>query len=309
MFGVYRFRKWLKKKLMSLSGIPAHLVRYPFGNEPWKRKNLDVFRDIGIGDVLMCTSVLREVRKKNPKIYIRFYTDYPELIDGLSYINEVHLAKFAPRSAIKLRYEEAIPTKVHLAKIMGGCLGIKVSDTTPDCIIDYGLSDSYKKIWSDKKTIIVLLRASRWTPNKDWPIEYWDKLISTIANKYRIVLIGAQSFFEKQNISFAKYCLDLRDKISLKELVALIAASDLYVGPVSGPSHIAAAVGIPSVEICGGYELPENTNYSKSKKLAHRISCSPCWLQTDCPYEKKCLTSILPSEVEKNIESILGKSP
>jgi len=106
--------------------------------------------------------------------------------------------------------------------------------------------------------------------------------------------------------------VDLRDKTSLEELAAVVAASDLYVGPVSGPMHIAVAVGTPSVTICGGYESPRGYEHTAGVKsttnvfLSSNLPCSPCWLREPCPIGLKCLNSISPAQVEKAIAGVLG---
>src|SRR5262249_8824214 len=53
------------------------------------RPTFDIARFGGIGDVLMCTPGLRELKRKNPKVYIRFYTNHTALVRGLPYIDEV----------------------------------------------------------------------------------------------------------------------------------------------------------------------------------------------------------------------------
>jgi ADP-heptose:LPS heptosyltransferase len=75
----------------------------------------------------------------------------------------------------------------------------------------------------------------------------------------------------------------------------------VFVGPVSGPSHIAAAVGIPAVVIIGGYEHPKNTSYDRHTNLYTAVRCAPCWLREPCPYELKCLKMIRPGTVESEV--------
>jgi ADP-heptose:LPS heptosyltransferase len=101
--------------------------------------------------------------------------------------------------------------------------------------------------------------------------------------------------------------IDLRGSTSIEALVAAIAAADLYVGPMSGPAHIAAAAGTPGVIIYGGYEPPAYTEYPDRVGLATAVDCSPCWLATPCPYDRKCLRAIVPATVEATIWSLWEK--
>jgi ADP-heptose:LPS heptosyltransferase len=86
--------------------------------------------------------------------------------------------------------------------------------------------------------------------------------------------------------------------------VAAIAAADLLVVPDSGPMHIAAAVGTPSVVIYGGYTDPECTGYAGNINLYSPVPCAPCWLRSPCPYDKKCLHQILPNQVEAAVKQL-----
>jgi ADP-heptose:LPS heptosyltransferase len=303
MFGTYRLRKKIERRVLGLSGHPARLLRSLItGRKPWKQNMIDISRPEGIGDILMCTPALREIKLLNPGIRIRFYTDLPQLVTGLPYIDEVLPMKEAPSTSISLKYEDAIPSFQHLARIMGDCIGIRVRDVTPDVIVQKKLADHYRNEWGVGKTIVALMSASKFTPNKDWPLNYWKDLLKRLSQQFRIVLIGSDKV---STLQFSEKCVDLRNRTRIDELVSVIAAADLYIGPISGPYHIAAATGRPSVVIGGGYELPENTYYKGSVILSNRPECSPCWLRTQCPHEKKCLTAILPSEVEEAVLRIL----
>src|SRR5262245_13990932 len=67
--------------LRSRSGATARLLRYPMPlSAPWRRDSLDIGRPGGIGDVLMCTPALRELKRKNPMSYVRFYSNYAALV-------------------------------------------------------------------------------------------------------------------------------------------------------------------------------------------------------------------------------------
>ena len=311
MFGTYKHRIKIERYIHGNFEFLSRIYRYPLPfSEPWRKNELEIGRNGGIGDVLMCTPALREAKKRNPKIYIKFYTNLPELVRGLPYIDEVLLFPkiFGKNNKIiRMIYEDFTPLNFHIAKFFGNILGVNLKNVKPDCMVNNGLKNHYKNQWGKEKTIVVLIRASQFTPNKNWPLEYWDELIESISKKYLVILIGSGNIKEEQNIVSAKNCIDLRNKTNLEEMVGVIGSSDLYLGPVSGPYHIAAAFNRPSIIINGGYELSINTFYHNSNWFSTDLLCSPCWLRTECPYEKKCLTSIFPLEIEKKISAILNE--
>jgi ADP-heptose:LPS heptosyltransferase len=253
----------------------------------------------GIGDVLMCTPVLRELKRRRTGCRIRFYTDFPSLVSGLPYVDEVMPKAATRHNVVFLEYENALPPRVHLVQIFADCLGLRVRDVQPDCVIDPALVERFRAAWRDlaRPHIILSRHASKWTPNKEWPDFHWAELIGRLVRNAGVIEIGGA--VETATENFGANYVDLRGRTSLGEFSAAIAAGDLHIGPVFAPVHIAAAAGKRSVVIIGGYEDPSNTAYPGNIGLSTPVACSPCWLRTPCPHDRKCLNVISPRQVEE----------
>jgi ADP-heptose:LPS heptosyltransferase len=295
------------------SGPIARLLLHPVSlKRPWTRSTIELARNAALGDVLMCTPVMRELKRRNPRCYIRFYTDYGSLVNGLPYINEVLPYDQSPPGVLYLSYEDAVPPEVHISRILGDKLGLKIVDTHPDCVVRGDLAEDYRQSLAHlpHPWIVFLRRASPWTPNKNWPDPSWVALITSLARQATVIEIGQEEASAGAIIS-PNY-VDMRGRTSLEQLAALIAVADLYVGPVSGPMHIAVAAGTPSVTICGGYESPRGLEHPTGVKTTPNVllssspPCAPCWLREPCPIGLKCLTSILPVQVGNAINGVLG---
>ncbi len=91
--------------------------------------------------------------------------------------------------------------------------------------------------------------------------------------------------------------------------MAAIGAADLHIGPVSGPVHIAAAVGTPAVVIYGGYEHPVCSGYAGNINLYSPVHCAPCWLVEPCPFALECLRMISPRMVEQSVQELWERTP
>jgi ADP-heptose:LPS heptosyltransferase len=309
---LHDIRMKIARPVLRRSGPLARFLWHP---NPLKRvrnrPTIELARELALGDVLMCTPVLRELKRRNPDRSIRFYTKYGPLVNGLPYIDEVLPYDQKPAGALDMCYEEAVPPEVHLSRIIGDSVGLEVTDTRPDCIVRGDLVESYRQSLAHLPSprIVFLRRAGPHTPNKNWPDPNWVILINTLARNATVIEIGQESAAAGA-IASCNY-VDLRGRTSLEQLAAIIAASDLYIGPLSGPMHIAVAVGTPSVTICGGYEHPRGVEHAASLKsttnvfLSSHLPCSPCWLRKPCPIGLKCLTSISPAQVEKAIAGIL----
>ena len=270
---------------------------------PWRR-SVHICRSGALGDVLMCTPAMRALKQANPRCRIHFYTDYPDVVRGLWYVDEISSSGKRPRRSLWMAYEGEPPRRCHLARIMGKRIGVLVKDVRPDCYINKKLVEQFRSIWQDlpHPHILVQRRAGAFTPNKNWPDDFWKQLMA-ITLKFGTVIEIGEYREDQAHFTFPNY-IDLRGKTDLQELVAAIAAADILVGPVSGPVHIASAVCTPAVVILGGYEVPENTLYPGNKVLYTPIECSPCWLKTPCPIDRECLRRISPQSVQKAIDEL-----
>lgn len=87
-------------------------------------------------------------------------------------------------------------------------------------------------------------------------------------------------------------------KLNLREVRELISRSALFVGPDSGPMHIAATTSTPIVALFGP-TLPAHFSpwQAKAYLIEKDFDCRPC-RQKRCIYEDfRCLRSITPDEV------------
>jgi ADP-heptose:LPS heptosyltransferase len=271
---------------------------------PWRHASLHIARGDGVGDVLLCTPALREIKRLNPRCHITFYTNHPSLLYGLELCDEVRPFADRPRHALVPSYEHTVPPQRHLAQIVGDSLGVSVADVTPTCAINKGHHERLSRILAQhgRPIVVVNRKAGPWTPNKDWPDSYWMELLQQLLSRHVVVEIGAKG---EAILDDHEHYLDFRARTTLEELIALMAAADVHVGPISGPVHIAAAVGTPSVVIYGGYEHPRNSHYDGNIDLHSSPPCAPCWLTSACPHEKRCLTVLTPAMV---LEAILSKT-
>ena len=263
---------------------------------PYRRSRLEIVRKGGLGDVLMCTPALRELKRANPMCYVIFFTGYKTLVEGLPYIDEVRDASDCPDAAITLSYQLSVPPRRHIASILGDYLGVRVDEVRPDCVVDEELVLNYLREWDGlpRPRIIVSRYAGPWTPNKDWHEEYWHELLEDLVVRNTVIEIGDKpAEFYPASSRYVNYV----GKTSIEQLVAIMAAADLHIGPMSGPVHIAAAVQTPAVVIYGGYEHPICSSYPGNLDLYTPIACSPCWLREPCPIGKLCLGHITPSAV------------
>lgn len=106
---------------------------------------------------------------------------------------------------------------------------------------------------SDTLSIGLVIESHPAGAHRDWPIENFVSLVQQMQteqpNRY-FVLIGSKLPEAKVRLlqsTLRDHLIDLSGKLSLRQSAAVINELDLYVAVDTGPSHIAAALGTPSV--------------------------------------------------------------
>lgn len=120
---------------------------------------------------------------------------------------------------------------------------------------------------------------------KRWYPQYYAELINRLIAQFdcEVVLIGSKTEWElaefiRGSVKNAGNVFNLAGKPNLRQLIALEARCSLFIGGDSGPTHIAAAVGTPSVMLFG----PSDPRLVAPRGAHHRYAwkqptCSPCY--------------------------------
>jgi len=157
-----------------------------------------------------------------------------------------------------------------------------------------------------------VLHVAAGTAAKRWPIEHWRELIGRIVLSYgaQVVLVGTASdrTIAEQILGTAPCpgVVDWTGRTDVAGLAALLEQADLLVGTDSGPAHLAAAVGTPTVVLFSGTNsLPQWQPYGEDVRVVRRpVACSPCHLRR-CPLAgHPCMSGLTPRLVAEAIEAL-----
>jgi len=158
------------------------------------------------------------------------------------------------------------------------------------------------------ETTVILNAPTRWQ-SKRWPndrfAELGDRLSCCL--QARIILTGGR---EDRGLAGEIACRMHRPSVvvagrtNLKELCALLKEVDLMITCDSGPMHIAAALGTPTVALFGPTDPKRTGPYGGGHRvLQGRADCAPCFKRS-CP-ENRCLQGITVEEVFSAAEEAL----
>jgi heptosyltransferase-3 len=151
---------------------------------------------------------------------------------------------------------------------------------------------------------------------KDWGQENWRALLGRLSVRfsgYGLALIGAKEDADVSEYAardWAGPSVNLCGKLSPRETAAIFAEAQVFLGPDSGPMHLAACAGVPCVIAFSarglpGVWYPAGNNH---RIIYHQVNCFGCNLETCIAEGRKCLTSISVEEMAAAVESVLGSS-
>lgn len=96
----------------------------------------------------------------------------------------------------------------------------------------------------------------------------------------------------------------LAGKTSISELVGVLANAVALVSNDTGPAHLGAALGIPTVTVFGPTEqFATHPTGPRAVAVSHPVECAPC-MQRDCPIDHRCMTRLEVAEVLRAVESV-----
>jgi ADP-heptose:LPS heptosyltransferase len=164
----------------------------------------------------------------------------------------------------------------------------------------------------------IVLAPGAGAPVKRWPLERLTALAADLVGRHGVdvVLVGsaddrAQAAALAATLPAARV-RDLTAAMPLADLPALLRGASLFVGYDSGPSHIAAALGVPTVCVFAGVSdasvwHPVGPAVTVVAGLA---GCSPCrlTLPETCPNGLACLTAITVETVRDACERYLSSA-
>ena len=153
---------------------------------------------------------------------------------------------------------------------------------------------------------------------RQWPAEHFAALIDLMMEKngVNIVLIGGNEEAELADEVLAQVLrrdgvVSLVGKTSLRQLPELLRACALYIGNNSGPKHIAAALGVPTIGLHSGVvdAIEWGPIGQRAVALRRNMTCSPCYLARleDCPRNFACMRGLEPTSVQEVAEVFLAR--
>jgi len=146
-------------------------------------------------------------------------------------------------------------------------------------------------------------RAKRWLPERFAATA--DQLSER--DNFQTIIVGAPGDRDAARAvagQMRSNVADLTGRTSLAELKAVLACTALVVSNDTGTSHVAAALGVPTVTIFGPTEdFATRPLANLAAVVRHPVECSPCMLR-DCPIDHRCMTRVTVADVYRAAQDL-----
>jgi ADP-heptose:LPS heptosyltransferase len=141
--------------------------------------------------------------------------------------------------------------------------------------------------------------------SKDWGQEKWSELLTRLSAElpeYALALIGAREESSLGDYAAAGWkgpVLNLCGELTPRESAAVIRHARLFLGPDSGPMHLAAANGVPCAIPFSSIDHPGRAFPIGEihRPIYHPVACSHCMLSVCVEKKKICINSITVEEM------------
>jgi ADP-heptose:LPS heptosyltransferase len=149
---------------------------------------------------------------------------------------------------------------------------------------------------------------------REWPATHFNRLVDLLpAERFRIIVTGVAA--EREEL--LRECpaliqrdriVDLMGRLELEQFIALTRAADGLVGNSTGPLHISAAVGTPTLGVFPGRHLANARKWGpigvRAETYSFRETCEPG--PGRCPFRYagegcSCMTGIDPGAVAERV--------
>jgi lipopolysaccharide heptosyltransferase III len=140
---------------------------------------------------------------------------------------------------------------------------------------------------------------------KDWGASNWRQLLEKLSlalPDHALAMVGAKEDWQVSEYVAALWrgpVVNLCGALTPRETAAALRSASLFLGPDSGPMHLASVAGVPcaigfAARTMPGIWYPIGR---RNRVIYHRVDCMGCNIETCIEQKKKCLTSITVDEM------------
>jgi lipopolysaccharide heptosyltransferase II len=158
---------------------------------------------------------------------------------------------------------------------------------------------------------LVLNAGAAYGSAKRWHEDRFADVANILASEMNlsVALIGSESERPIADVIRAhmkRHSAILNGRTSLETLIGVLAESSLMITNDSGPMHIAAALGVPTVAVFGSTDERVTSPFGpRTRVVKNPVECSPCLLR-ECPIDHRCMNGVSVEDVCKAARDVVA---
>ncbi len=258
-----------------------------------------------VGDTLLLSTMAREIKRKEPDMYVITETRLPELFRNNPNIDENrgwHI--YSNKNTVKSWYDIQKDQREHVIFDLLSSLPYDFDPSQVNIGVDIFLSQAEIAVYNTLKQrpsiSIMSSGKTSFSPNREWGEDNFQAVADYFNKDFQIAQIGSLTD------PLLDGAIDFRGK-NLRETAVIISNSRLFIGQEGGFMHLANGVKKRSVIIFGGYLRPSVTGYQENINLYTDMECAPCFSKRAACYHRNCMKLIRPKDVIQAAERILSE--
>lgn len=194
-------------------------------------------------------------------------------------------------------------------------LGIEAGLREPEMFLSHADLDYANRVFElqgldSRSPIIGMFPGAGWR-HRCWPAERFAAIGDLAAEEYGsgVVIFGGpgeEDIVENVKSRMSATAAVIEDRMTLRQLGAMIRKCDLFLSNDTGPMHISVAVGTPTIGLFGpGNHIKFQPIGDKHTLVRKDVPCSPCKQFTDKCKDNICMKLITVDEVWKEVNKRL----
>lgn len=229
------------------------------------------------------------------------------------------------REGAGLFYTERIPVPANLRHaldrnvfLVQSAFGIAADATMPELVLPHDSVREARRLMREHglegdAPVLAVAPGARW-PSKRWPPRFFGAVLDLVAQalpSVRCWMLGTADEAGEAG-AVAQACsrarpVSLAGETDLPTLAALLRRSDALLTNDSGPMHLAAALGVPTVALFGATDPGLTGPYGEAHRV-FRSTCSlaPCFSRLCLQESRPCSEGTPPDRVAEAVVAALG---
>ena len=164
-----------------------------------------------------------------------------------------------------------------------------------------------------KSPLVGAFPGASFGPAKRWTVEGFKGALAALARDHGAVPViiggpGDSAISEELSKGLKVRHINLAGSTTLRELMAVMGLLKLLITNDSGPMHVGAALGTPTVAVFGSTDPALTGPLGRSTAVVYKgLPCSPCF-KRECPLktgQMECMKAVSPEEVSEAASELL----